>query len=87
MLHKTDVTQLDRVINDVSDPRETQCDLLREHLESARNYVLGNMEEEYQLSLRLALEAVDCVVDPEVRHRANETLSALMAEQTSENSR
>ena len=36
MLHKTDVSRLDRVIDQLSGPSEAQCDLLREHLESAR---------------------------------------------------
>lgn len=80
MLHNTDGSRVDQIIDEVSDPRESQCELLREHLESARTYILGDMPEEYQLSLRLAIEAIDCIADEARRHRVNEILSELMAE-------
>jgi len=52
MTQTAELTQLDELINEVSTPAESQCELLREHLESARTYLLGAMREEYLLTLR-----------------------------------
>ena len=43
--------------------------LLREHLESARVYLLGLMPAEYALSLKMAEESLDCVSDSNLRKR------------------
>ena len=47
----------------------TQCRFLREHLESARVYLLGLMPAEYALSLKMAEGALDGVSDPGLRNR------------------
>ncbi len=82
MVQSTDVTHaiqaIDRMIDEVSDARESQCDLQREHLESARASRLGEMTEEYLLSLRLALEATGCITDLERRRRVEEGLRGLI---------
>ncbi len=80
MLQKTDVDMLDDLLTELAQPAESQCELLREHLESARNYLLGSMPEEYQLSLRLANENLNCINNPDLRHRATDILAELMAE-------
>jgi hypothetical protein len=74
------VHAIDRMIDEVGDARESQCELLREHLESARVSRLGEMMEEYHLSLGLALEATGCVADQPRRQRIEETLRSLVAE-------
>lgn len=78
MPHKTDVSRLDHVIDEVSDPRYSQCELLREHLEAARAYVMGDMPVEYRLTLRLAMEALDCITDHADRHHIKDTLAGLL---------
>lgn len=76
---ETEVKQLDKAIDEVSDPAESQCELLREHLESARNYLLGDMPFEYLFSLRLANEALNCVSSAERRTRLEGTISGLLS--------
>jgi len=80
MTHKTDLALLDRIIDEVAHPLESQCELLREYLESARTCLLGDMPEECRLTLRLAMEALDCISDQARRHRVNDALSELLAE-------
>jgi hypothetical protein len=84
MPQSTDINQaiesIDRMIDEVADPRESQCELLREHLECARSSRLGEMTDEYQLALRLAMEATGCITDPQRRRRVEEALRALIAE-------
>lgn len=77
MMLETGLARLDQLIDELSDPRKPQCDLLREHLEAARIYCLGDMPAEYQLNLRLAIESLDCIQDPARRHRMKQTLSEL----------
>ena len=38
-----------------------RIELLREHLQGARSYLVGAMPAEYQLNLRLAEKMTDCV--------------------------
>jgi hypothetical protein len=82
VLQQTDVTHavqaIDRMIDEVSDARESQCELLREHLESARASRLGELIDEYRLSLRLAKEATGCITDQPRRRRVEEALRALV---------
>src|SRR5258708_38731032 len=79
MTQATELTRLDKLIDSVSVPAESQCELLREHLESARTYLQGGMNEEYMLSLRLANETVNCIADERRRHRAAGMLGDLMS--------
>lgn len=81
MPHTIDLNHLDQVINQVSDPRESQCELLREHLEAARAYCVGDMPREYSLTLQLAIDALDCISDRGLRHRIKETLHQLLVAQ------
>src|SRR3954469_12541680 len=79
MLQTSELKKLDRLIDEVSSPAESQCELLREHLESARTYLLGSMTEEYTLSLRLANETLNCISDESRRHRAAELIADMLA--------
>lgn len=74
------VHAIDRMIDEVGDARESQCELLREHLESARASRLGEMMEEYHLSIQLASEATGCITDQPRRRRIEETLRSLTAQ-------
>lgn len=84
MAHPTDVTHaievIDRMIDEVSDARESQCELLREHLESARASRLGERVQEYDLNLRLAKEVTGCITDEVRRRRVEGALRELLAE-------
>jgi hypothetical protein len=71
------ITRLDDAITQVSDPAESQCELLREHLESARTSLLGEMQEEYALQLRLASEVLNCIADRERRDRVQKLIGEL----------
>ncbi len=73
------VSLLDDAINEVSDPAESQCELLREHLEAARIDLLGAMPEEYALNLRMALDALNCIANGDRRERIDRILKDLLA--------
>jgi len=74
------VDQIDEMINEMSDPAESQCELLREHLESARNYRLGARPRESALALQLARQMENCIVNPERRERIKHLIDALLAQ-------
>jgi hypothetical protein len=74
------IESIDRTIDEVSDAHESECELLREHLESARASRLGEMTDEYYLTLRLAMEVTGCITDQPRRQRVEETLRGLIAE-------
>lgn len=79
MADATNLTRLDELINEISSPAESECELLREHLETARTYLQGAMPDEYLLSLRLANETLNCISDERRRTRAGELIDRLMA--------
>lgn len=78
MISKTDVAQLDELMEELAKPGETQCELLREHIESARSSLLGGMNEEYILNLRLASQAINCIADSVRKNRVSETILQLL---------
>lgn len=75
----TTFTWLDEAINEVSDPVECQCELLREQLLSARSDLAGDMRDDFQLNLRLAWEVLDCIVNQDRRERVHRILGDLLA--------
>lgn len=79
MATETDLARIDAAINEMSDPSESQCELLREHFESARASLLGEMREEYALNLRLASQALNCIASRERRERVDRLIRELMA--------
>jgi hypothetical protein len=82
MVSKSEVSLLDEAINRLSDPAESQCELLREHLESARTFLLGDMPEEFTFNLGLAHQAVNCISNRDVRNRIDELINRLLTEQS-----
>jgi hypothetical protein len=64
--------ELDELIDEVGKETEAQCELLREHLESARTYLVGAMPSEYALSLRTAQEVLNCISSKDLQKRLDE---------------
>jgi len=64
-----DLARLDAILEELSKETEAQCELLREHLESARASLVGSMPAEYALNLNMAGEALNCIADPKLRER------------------
>jgi hypothetical protein len=58
--------------------RDGQNDLLLEHLQSARTYLLGAMPDEYQFSLQTAKETAAGVNDPTLKSLVLHELTALL---------
>jgi hypothetical protein len=81
MSQKIDVHLLDEAINEASDPAESQCELLREHLEASRQYALGAMQEEYKVTLALARQAMNCIANPDRKKRVHNLLDRLTSEE------
>ena len=76
------LTRLDGALNELADPAESQCELLREHLEAARINLLAEVEDEYSLNLRLASSALNCIADAERRKRLKIVLDDLQSGKT-----
>jgi hypothetical protein len=68
-VQSADLARLDALLDQLSNETEAQCELLREHLESARVYLAGLMPSEYAVSLKLASESLNCVNDQALRAR------------------
>jgi len=64
-----EIARLDGLLNELGTETEAQCEVLREHLESARVYLVGLMPAEYAFSLKMAEEVLDCVSDQTLRTR------------------
>ena len=79
MLPEEDSRRLDELLAALRDAKESHCDMLREHLESARSYLIGAMPAECLFSLRLANETLHCVTNEDLRHRAAELIKSLRA--------
>ena len=73
---KPELTRLDGILNELGQPNEVQCELLRAHLESARAYLLGAMPVEYRLSLQMAGASVNAVADDDLCERICEFLQS-----------
>jgi hypothetical protein len=58
---------LDDLLTQLASETEASSDLLREHLESARQSLVGAMPAEYRFNLKLAYETLHTVVDQKLR--------------------
>ena len=67
-----ELMHLDELLKDLRKETDANCELLREHLQSARVYLVGLMPTEYAFSLKMAGDALDCVSDHKVRARLEE---------------
>ena len=74
---EADLARLDEMIAalEPGDP-----DLLKEHLQSARQYLLGAMPEEYLVNLEWARTALARVPDGEARSRFDKTIAELIGD-------
>jgi hypothetical protein len=64
-----DLARLDEILKQLDQGTAGHCDLLREHLQSARTSLLGSLPAEYALSLNMAADALNCVSDQALRTR------------------
>jgi len=71
-----DLGRLDEILENLGSEHEAQCELLREHLESARTYLVGAMPAEFELSLKMAKETLNCVSNAELRSRIEDFIQA-----------
>jgi hypothetical protein len=69
MAQGQELAQLDGFLSELAKETEAQCELLREHLESARDYLVGAMPAEYRFNLKLAGETLNGVEDKDLRDR------------------
>lgn len=69
MTHSSELARLDGFLSELAKETEAHCDLLREHLESAREYLLGAMPAEYRFNLKLAGETLNGITDENLRDR------------------
>jgi hypothetical protein len=67
-----ELVRLDELLEELSKETGAQCELLREHLVSARTSLIGSMPAEYALNLRMAGEALSCVSDQNLHARIKE---------------
>jgi hypothetical protein len=75
-----DSQRLDELIAALGRSQENRDDLVIQHLQSARTYLLGAMPEEYALSLQHARESLSLVRDEASRRQLEDTLSTLLRE-------
>ena len=80
---EADLARLDEMIAALE---PADADLLKEHLQSARQYLLGAMPEEYLVNLEWARTALDTVPDAKTRSSLENTLMKLMADMSSRGS-
>jgi hypothetical protein len=64
-----DVATIEQLTRDLEGESGTPNALMREHLESARFYLLGAMPSEYEFSLKLANDMLSDIEDPDLRAR------------------
>ena len=76
-----DLVRLDQLLDELGTPTGTPYTLLREHLESARVYLVGLMPAEYAFRLRMAEEALDGVSDRDLRERIQEFIHGAEGEE------
>jgi hypothetical protein len=72
-----DLARLDEMIAALG--RFRDVDLLKEHLQGARQYLMGAMPEEYLLNLEWARQALDTVPDGDIRSHLDDTIAKLIA--------
>jgi hypothetical protein len=73
-----ELAQLDGFLSELAKETEAQCELLREHLETARAYLIGAMPAEYRFNLKLAGETLNGVEDKNLRDRLRRFIQSQM---------
>ena len=69
-----ELARLDELISDLDAPLGTPLGYMREHLTSARSFLLGSMPEEYRMTLELATETLPEIDQPQLRSRIHDFL-------------
>jgi len=64
-----DLARLDEILEQLDPDKQSDCELLREHLQSARASLVGSMPAEYALSLNMAADSLNCISDQTLRAR------------------
>jgi glutamate synthase domain-containing protein 3 len=77
---EADLTRLEELIEDIRHSHSDRADPLLEHLESARDYLMGGMPREYSFSLTLANDALAHIHDDSLRKRTKSTVESLLVE-------
>jgi Arc/MetJ family transcription regulator len=72
----TALARMEQLILSLPGKSDTVNGLMREHLETARFYLLGSMPEEYEFNLRLAQELLRNIEDDTVKARIADFLQA-----------
>jgi hypothetical protein len=77
-LGQADLAQIDRLIAELAQSRDVQTDLLVEHLQSARVYLLGAMPDEYEFSLVAAKNVAAELSSTSMRDAVTRELATLL---------
>ena len=77
-LGQADLARIDRLITEIGQSHDVQTDLLVEHLQSARVYLLGAMPDEYQFSLVAAKNVAAELSNTSMRDAVTRELAALL---------
>lgn len=75
------------MIAGVGGSNDAACDLLLEHLQAARRYLLGSMPGEYNFSLQQARKSVAFIPDETARTDLKEQIKAASGRSRPENGR
>ena len=76
-LREQALARLDHLIHEVTQLSDGQKDLLLEHLQGARTYLLGAMPDEYELNLGAAKEAAAGITDARLQSLVIQEVTAL----------
>jgi hypothetical protein len=76
------LTLIEDLIADLSTTDDANRFLLREHMQSARGYLLGAMPVEYAASLELAQKAIQGFADKRLRRRLKQEIAELTERQS-----
>lgn len=77
-LGQADLARIDRLITEIAQSHDVQTDLLVEHLQSARVYLLGAMPDEYEFSLVAAKNVAAELSDTSMRDAVTRELADLL---------
>jgi hypothetical protein len=69
---------LEELIAGATRSRNDPLDLLAEHLDAARRYLLANSRLEYGMSLAEALKSLSCIADKTERSRIRDAVRSLI---------
>ncbi len=67
-IESSELTLLDELLGELASKHE-HSELLQEHLNSARQYLVGGMPAEYRFNLKLAYEDLHTVSDKDLRFK------------------